>query len=180
MMAFDYGRLMQGRRLLQPLLKKHIPSAILLGACHPGRNMTNASADAFYIAGVRKAAKMGHPSAIYLLGAAYDMGDGLTKNTLRAARLFKIAADRGHARSQWIHAIDLLWGKGHYPVEVEGGLRYLAKAVASEFDQAYELLARFHESGEFGFEINADLVAEYRALAEKPFPQEDFESWWRS
>lgn len=163
----DFGRVAVGKELLRPLVAAGNAEAIYINASVRVQNSEKHRH--WHLEELKRAARLGYPPAIYTLGKYYDLGLELPKNTYRAALLFQKAAKLGHPRSMWIYAVDLLWGLGHFPEDVTLGLKYLEKARAAHFHEAFETTARFYEEGLFGYEKNSELAAHYRRLAEEYF-----------
>ena len=159
----DVGEVTRAHQILQPLVDKGNAQAIYIAATISKSGESAEEFEKRHVEFVTLAASKNYPDAIYQLGYFFDVGEsGFEVDKKRAAELFKKAADLGHPRSQWIHACELLWGAGSYEQNVSEGLEYLNQAVKGNFDEALETLARFHESGEFGFERSAQLAADLR------------------
>lgn len=92
----------------------------------------------------------GDPEALYAVGMMYDLGDGVPKDLVKASNIFREAADKGHAHSMWIHAVELLWGRGSFPQSVPDGMRYLDMAIEAGSSDACITRARLHLFGELG------------------------------
>jgi len=126
------------------------------------------SADDLEIKHIKKlitAAENGDLEAKYTLGAYIDMGDFGPPNKKVASQIFKDLADQGHAHCLWIHASELLWGRGSFPQSIENGTRYLDLAIENGSAEACISKARLHLLGELGFEQNTILADKFRALA---------------
>lgn len=115
-------------------------------------------------------AESGDIEALYELGALYDMGSYVGMDSVRASRLFKEAADKGHSHSMWIHACELLWGHGSFPQNIEDGIRYLNGAIEGGSAQACITKARLHMFGELGVPKSEDEAKMYRSMARKLDP----------
>ena len=95
------------------------------------------------------------------------MGDIVEQGKVQASRIFKEAADHGHAHSMWIYACELLWGKGRYTQSVSEGRNYLRQSTAAGCAQACVTLASLHEKGALGLEKEADRAEECGAMARR-------------
>ena len=82
-----------------------------------------------YMSELRRRVDAGDLDAFYELGAAYDLGELVPLDKGRASRIFKAAADLGHAHSMWIHACELLWGGGESDQCIPEGFRYLDASI---------------------------------------------------
>ncbi|MET0027736.1 MAG: hypothetical protein ABW101_08870 [Candidatus Thiodiazotropha sp.] len=123
--------------------------------------------DEEYVREVFRRADEGSPEAIYEKGALFDLGEFVEENKEYASELFKIAADKGHAHSMWIHACELLWGLGSYPQSIEEGLRYLEMAIENKSGEACITKAGLYRKQEFGFTSNEAEVNKLRAMAKE-------------
>ncbi len=128
---------------------------------------TNTEEENEYVYCVLRRAETGKPDALYEKGALYDLGDYVKQDKLKASKLFKEAAENGHAHSMWIHACELLWGLGSYPQSVKEGLLYLEKAIENGSGEACITKARLYKENEFGFTSNEKEVIRLRKLAKK-------------
>ena len=168
--ALEMGNLEEAKRLLEPFVKRRNAEAIFLRGNFSGPNEPLARFERRMRRSIEIAANKGYPPAVYRLGAHLDMGErfetfSYPRDKGRAALLFKRAADLGHRHSQWIYAMDLLYGSPHIEKNVPLGLEYLRRALEGGFVGAYETMAQFHETGKFGLEVNTALADEYRRQA---------------
>jgi uncharacterized protein len=62
------------------------------------------------VAELQKSAERGDPNAQYLLGLAYDVGDGVPQSYVEASTWYREAADQGHAAAQF--NLGLLYANG--------------------------------------------------------------------
>lgn len=116
-----------------------------------------------YVANILLAAGKGSADTLFCLGRFYDVGDeGFAQDKDKASLLFKQAADLGHARSQWIHACELLWGRGTFAQDVEAGLAHLRKSVGQGFAEALGTKPDLDDTGGFGVPKDHRLAAELR------------------
>ena len=120
-----------------------------------------------YVDGVFRRADEGDMEAIYEKGALYDLGELVPLDKCRASKLFKEAADLGHAHSAWIHACELLWGLGSYSQNIKEGAEYLTKAIDAGSGEACITMARLYLFGELGYEKNKTESDKLRRLALK-------------
>lgn len=103
-----------------------------------------------YVEEVFRRADEGDLEALYEKAALYDLGEYVEVDKEKASQIFKAAADRGHVHSMWIHACELLWGKGSFPRSLPDGMRYLDTAIENGSAQACITKARLYLLGEFG------------------------------
>jgi TPR repeat protein len=159
----ESGNFARAHQLLEPLVDSGNARATYLAGTIGKPGESSDEFDKRHVEFVTLAASRGDAEAIYRLGCFFDFGDfGFEIDRKRASALFKKAADLGHARSQWIHACELLWGIGPYDQNVPEGLKYLNRSANGEFEEALETLAQLYERGEFGFERNAKYAADLR------------------
>ena len=123
--------------------------------------------DAEFLEEIRRKAETGDLEALFELGAHYDTGDIVVQDRVRASKIFKEAADRGHAHSMWIHAIELLWGMGNYAQAVDDGLKYLERSIAAGSANACVTMARLYHAGDLGVEKDPKRAAKFGAMARK-------------
>jgi TPR repeat protein len=168
--AYDEGDAERLRKLINPLVKRGNAEAIAMRGSYSDPYESTFKFERRYLRSLVIAANKGHPSSIYRLGACYDLGEQF--DTFRfpldqgkAAKLFKKSANLDHAHSQWIHAIDLLYGTPYVEKNVDEGLRYLALSRNAKFVAAFETMAEFHEKGEFGFIKDENIANKYQKLA---------------
>lgn len=77
----------------------------------------------------RKAASMGHPQALYALGALYYVGDGdLEEDESEAVRHFALAAAQGHASAMYMLGDSLLDGIAGLQPDSDAAVRWLIAA----------------------------------------------------
>ncbi|EGB07597.1 hypothetical protein AURANDRAFT_37702 [Aureococcus anophagefferens] len=87
----------------------------------------------------KRAVELGDVDATNHLGWMYKHGNGVKLDKKKAERLFRMAADRGHAPAQFN-----LWELLESDDEEEEGLPYLERAAALEFTQAESALGVEH------------------------------------
>ena len=121
-----------------------------------------------YVDRLHEAAQEGDLESLYTIGAYHDIGDLaplIPKDKERASEIFKVAADRGHAHSMWIHACELLWGQGVRKQSITEGSSYLDRAIESGSAAACITKASLVSTGELGFEQDIDLASDLRKRA---------------
>lgn len=165
--AFEIGDFSLARQLLQPLLEKKNGKAIRLNCSHFDADIDEEEMDRIYVDGMFEASENGDLEALYIVGSFYDIGEYVTLDKEKASKIFKEAADRGHAHSMWIHAVDLLYGEGAFKQSSEQGINYLNKAIKNGSAEACITKAGFLLQGEFGFEINKNEANKLRQLAKE-------------
>lgn len=164
--ALEEGDLDRLRKILPPLLEKNIPEAIRINASFFQAGTSEDKCDRLYAEGMFKAAKLGDLKAKYQVGVFYDLGSfGAPQDKVRASSIFKELAESGDSHCMWIYACELIWGKGSFLISTEEGLKYLDRASRDGSAEACITLARFHNSGEFGYEKSIELRDQFRKLA---------------
>ena len=161
----DVGEFDRCRKLLEPLVEKNNPKATRLFYSLFDSDVSEEERERVYVEGMFKAADLGDLEALYIVGSFYDLCEYIQKDKIKASSIFKEAADRGHAHSQWIHACELLWRSDSYAQNVEGGLEYLEKAISAKSGKACITKARLYHEGEFNFPKNSEKVRELCELA---------------
>ena len=175
---FDNGDFDAARKVLEPLLAIDNGAAIRMNCSHFNEGETEEEIDRIYVDGMIKAAECGDLHALYIVGSFYDLGeyDAIPRDTTKASKIFKEAADKGHEHCMWIHACDLLWGRSSFPQSIENGKEYLEKAIESGSAEACMTKAKFLIGGEFGFQKDRASADKLRALAME-FDDTTFDPW---
>lgn len=164
--AFEEGDDELLQKLLPPLLEKNVPEAIRINACFSSSDISEEEKNRLYVDGMFKAVELGDLKAKYYVGVMYDYGQyGVEQNKQKASEIFKYLAEQGHPHSQWIHACELIWGKGSFAKETGRGLKLLQKAADNGSAEACITLAKFYDAGEFGYEQNIEMRDYYRKKA---------------
>lgn len=168
--AFDKGSLDEVNKILSHLIKCKNPEALLLVNSFSKQHESRHNFDKRYLKALRYAAKRNVPWALYRLGSYYDMGEEFSTesfpiNKRLATEYFIKAAQLGHHQSQWIYAIDLLHGNKFVTKNEDEGKRFLSLSVKGKFIGAYETMAMFHKTGEFGFERSDEDCIRFTIMA---------------
>lgn len=66
------------------------------------------------LASVRKAAEKGEPSAQFLMGNAYQKGQGVPQNFMEAAFWYRRGAAQGNNKSQYADRLELVRADTHH------------------------------------------------------------------
>lgn len=149
--------------VIRDLLDNHVAVAFACLSKVGASRLSEEEWDHHIITNLKKAADLGWIPSVHDLGVCYDAGDfGLNMDTLKAAQLFKDAARKGHAHSQWIYGMDLLHGSNGVKQDVALGVKYIKESAASKFEGALESMAEFFEKGSFGFPVDIDEAKKYR------------------
>jgi TPR repeat protein len=159
------GQFAEASSVLMPLITDGNPEALYLGACYSWGDETAEEFDRRYLDWLTKSAMQEYPPALFTLAVYYNTGELVSVDKVKAAQLFKRAAELKHAASQYTHAIDLLYGTTGIEKNEAMGIKVLLEAKERKFQGAFELLARFYEKGEFGFPIDPSKAASLRAEA---------------
>lgn len=101
-----------------------------------------------------------------MVGYHYDIGDAVEVDKNKALNLFKRAALKRHAHSQWIHGTALLYGAHGIKPDQSKGIEFILAAANAKFQCALETLAEFYESGKFGFPVDAEKAKSLREAAQ--------------
>lgn len=114
---------------------------------------------------LRLAAKLGNPTALYLLGLKYATGDGVVKDYANANEYYERAANLGEFRAQnnlGAHYID---GLG-VPKDLPKGIAWMRKSAVNGNTMAMNTLGTLYEFGK-GVERNYSIALDwYRSAAE--------------
>jgi len=152
--------------VLTPLIAEGNPEALYLGASFSFGGETAEVFDRRHLDWITQSANQEYPPALFELGNCYNDGELVSVDKIKAAQLFKRAAELKHARAQYHHAIDLLYGSNGIEKNESMGLTYLLESKEARFRCAFELLAYFYERGEFGFPVDPKKAASLRTEAE--------------
>ncbi len=165
---FEEGDLDALKKLLPPLLKNRVPAAIRINASFFDADTPEDVCDQIYVEGMFEAAKLKDQKARYQVGVFYDCGDyGIPLDKLKASEIFKELAEEGDPHCMWIHACELLWGRGSYPQSIEKGLVFLKSAIENGSAEACITKARLHKEQEFGFSNDEKEILRLRNLAQE-------------
>lgn len=164
---FDEGNFVEARKLLAPLVEQNNGAAIRLNCSHFDDGTSEEEKDRIYVDGMFRAAECGDLEALYTVGVFYDIDEypQVPQDKEKASAIFKQAADLGHAHCMWIHATELLWGKGSFEQSIHEGSRYLDLAIDAGSAEACITKARLMINGELGFEKNDKLAKVLRKQA---------------
>jgi TPR repeat protein len=114
-----------------------------------------------------RAGRLGSVDAQRELGVMYATGEWSgPKDLAEAARWYRLAAEKGHAESQYDLGFMLLLGEGE-PKNTEEGLMWLHRAGEQGEPGAFRLLADCYEKGYYDVPVNADQAALWRARLEE-------------
>jgi TPR repeat protein len=109
-----------------------------------------------------RAGHLGSTDAQRELGVMYATGAWSGPQDLaEAARWYRLAAEKGHAESQYDLGFMLLLGEGE-PKNTEEGLMWLHRAGEQGEYSAFRLLADCYEKGYYDVPVNADQAALWR------------------
>lgn len=114
-----------------------------------------------------RAGQLGSVNAQRQLGVMYATGDcSEPKDLAEAARWYRLAAEKGHAESQYDLGFMLLLGEGG-PKNIEQGLMWLERAGELGEYSAFRLLVDCYENGYCGVPVNASKAALWRGRLEQ-------------
>ena len=142
-------------RNLAPLTKGGHAEAIYLTACVSLEGESESTFARRHIKQLTQAAKNGFAPAMFALAVYSDTGEHVKMNKRRAAKLFARTAKLGHPHAQWIHAMDLIYGRNGVKRNCRLGITYLKKSLAARFAGAIATTASFYAKGECGFPKDA-------------------------
>ena len=146
----------KARELLKPFVDKKDKAAIFYSS---GFGVSGERLEEFEerrIKQLQQSAKLGYAPAIHELAVHYDSGELVQRDVEKAARLFKKAAEKGHPHSQWIHGLDLLYGRNGIAKNEKLGVDYIKKSALAKFESALESMSEFYETGKYGFPVDVD------------------------
>lgn len=152
---------------LLPLLSKADAEVQYLLSCFSIKNESEIEFRSRRIYLLEESAKRNYPPAVFSLAVAYDSGDDLDVDKIKADNLFLKAANLGHAQAQWIVATKFIYNKDRD--FFLSGIEFLFRSADQNFIGALRLLAQFYSSGEFGFPVDVRLAEYYNNLLKGKF-----------
>jgi TPR repeat protein len=148
--------------LLKPLIDKKDAVALFYAS---GFGVPGESLEEFESRGIKqlqKSAEYGYAPAIHELAVHYDAGEPVERDVEKAAQLFKKAAEKDHPHSQWIHGLDLLYGRNGIAKDEKLGVDYINKSALAKFEGALESMFEFYEAGKYGFPVDLDKAQHFK------------------
>lgn len=164
--AIDASNMNDAKTLLSSLSDKHTAVALYYLATLSDANEDSVGFANRHLQQLETAARLGYAPAFHKLAIYYDSGDLVKRDVVKAATLFKAAADMGHPHAQWIHGMDLLHGRSGIQQNEELGISYIQQAVSAKFEGALITLAEFYENESNNFPKNCSEASNLRLLAE--------------
>ncbi len=162
------GRFEEAYNRLMDIAQNQDPEAVFLVSLFSHKGETESEFSKRHFRGVNQAAKSGYPDAVYVLGFYYDTGEHVEKDEYKASRLFQKAARLGHARSEWIHGMDVLEGRHGFMGDHQIGLSLIRSSAKKRFQGAIETLIRANEEGLFGLTQDLEGARKLRSLLDDP------------
>lgn len=162
---FQKACFVEAHKLLDPLVDAGNPEAQFIASNFSKLDESPDEFERRRMELLERSASQDYPPALYSLGAQFDSESNDPSVRCKAAQLFRRAALLGHAHSQWIFGLNLLYGSNGIGKDVALGIEQISASAAKKFQGALETLARFHDRGEFGFAIDPEKAALFRRLA---------------
>jgi TPR repeat protein len=107
----ELGNFRDAYEVLRPLLDREVPAALFLYSTFSvAGSESEAEFERRSLDLLRRAADLGHPAALYALGACYEVGDLVEADPQRAALLLKAAAEMGHPKATFRHGLNIYYG----------------------------------------------------------------------
>jgi TPR repeat protein len=151
---------------LQPLDEEGVFEATLMIAGLETRTLTpeNVNDTDVWQAAVLKET---HPTVLLYLGLKYTEGIGVPRDNDKALRNFKLAAEKGERRANWILASAYLTGKGPIKVAEDPvvGIDYLKRAAELGVKDAESTLAVAYRKGSLGLPKDDEMVVKWATRA---------------
>lgn len=146
--------------LLTPLVEQNIPEAKWLykSTLYASENGLSFEVyEALYWKYIKEAAEGGCEDAQFAVACELDDDSGKKDE---AAKIFEQLAQKGHAHAQWRHGLNLISGSGGITDEISG-IDYVKKSADGNYEGAIEFLAEAYAAGNFGFDRDDALAAEW-------------------
>ncbi len=136
-------------KILKPYIEAENAEAIYLSAFARKKGESNRKNENRHTESIKKAALLGYPTALYRYGAYLDMGDYFQENKKEASILFKQAAELGHAQSEWIYGVELLYGLGSWKKNQKEGLKWITRSADKGYCLAVEFMEECYRKGNY-------------------------------
>jgi uncharacterized protein len=152
------------QELIKDAAAKDHPDAIWFLA---GRKSRDSETDSNYAQQILRAGELGSVNAQRQLGVMYATGDWSgPKDLAEAVRWYRLAAEKGHAESQYDLGFMLLLGEGG-PRNTQEGLMWLERAGQLGEYKAFRLLLDCYENGYYDVLVDAAKAALWRGRLEE-------------
>jgi len=115
---------------------------------------------------LKRSAEYGYAPAIHELAIHYDSGELVPRDIEKAAKLFRQAAEKGHPHAQWIHGLDLIYGRNGIEKNEKLGVEYLERSAKAKFIGALESVSGFYENGMHGYPVDKKKARFFREKAD--------------
>lgn len=136
-------------KILKPYIEADNGEAIYLSAYARKKGERASQMEKRHAEAIKKAALLHYPTALYVYGAYLDMGDHFQQNKREASALFKRAAELGHAQSEWIYGVELLYGLGSWKKNQKEGLKWIRSSAEKGYCLAVEFMEECYRTGKF-------------------------------
>lgn len=135
------GEFKKAYELIEPLLSEGNPAALFLYS-HFSLSGTEDENEfeKRSIEMLKTAAESGFLPAIYSLAVCYELGDRVQIDEVRAAYLFKQAAEAGYLKAKVSHGLNLYYGSYGVAKDATLGLALIKDAAIEGCDEATEAL----------------------------------------
>ena len=137
----DNGDCAKAYKLIEPLLAEGNPAALFLYSHFSVSGVEREEEfEKRSIEMLKTAAEVGFAPAIYSLAVSYELGDRIAMNKIRAADLFKQAAEAGYLKAKVSHGLNIYYGSYGIPKDAALGLELISEAASEGCDEALEAL----------------------------------------
>ncbi len=160
----EKGNFEEAVRLLQPLADKNHEVALFYYSAISLISESNDEFEKRRIKQLSMSASQGYAPSIHELAICYDAGELVAKDNEKAAKLFELAAKKGHPHSQWIHGLDLIQGSNGVTINKRLGLDFIKKSAALKFEGALESIVDIYTHGKYGEKIDVKKAKRYQYL----------------
>jgi hypothetical protein len=151
------------KELVRQAASKDHPDAVWFAATRLADPQTSSEFERLLLG----AGQLGSVNAQRSLGVAYATGDWTgPRDLVEAARWYRLAAEKGHAASQYDLGLMIMLGEGE-PKNIDEGLKWLKRAGEQGEFSAFRLLVDCYENGFCGVPLDAAQAAIWRGRLEE-------------
>ncbi|MFZ6653854.1 hypothetical protein [Undibacterium sp. TJN19] len=140
----ENGKFQRARKLLSTLVGAQQPEALYMAAHFSAcEDESTQQFEQRHKQQLQIAADGGYAPALYLMGVYHEVGDYYQRDLLKAAQLFRQAANAGHPEAWLDHGINMFYGSNGITENAIAGLAMIHLAADAGVDRATDFLRHF-------------------------------------